>query len=735
MPSQSKSIARQHVVTKTSGNAVISVTKTTSIPPPSLPANATPPFSNQFRSVVTNTQNIRPCIPVCSSTTPPFLNNGQNAWTGVVVAGKVPANVPRPSVPICSSSALSVSTVSARIVSTTTPEKSPISRQLFPAEKKSSLQPGSTTATKTTVSYTMAVIAQGKSSKTVPANVVTVSTKVTTTSDTKVSTISPISIERAGSAPPSSAVVHTQMPLSHSSCSGPSTVQPFASNHSAKVSGSSASQQSSTVPVSRIHITQAPVQSKPFLNPAVSTSQNAVSNNASSMSPSGSQTVTSVHSSIAQEYTPFNNIFAKVAQSVWGQKDKETSKPNFASVAASGVTSVASPVQNSNPVQSSLTLSLPLNSESDLIVDAAKAPGYRGNLHISPSASSSSPASSNTPQIGISNSNFGPIGSGPRSAPCTPPLGPIGPPSSAASSTRRSTPPAVPSPPPPPHLSRSLPESQNVPLNEMPRSVTGGCSGLPPPHMSSQVSEAIFHHQNLEMSFHPNRLQSFPMAATLASPGGTNTTYSQHSPLSSVGAILLDGGNNGPMQVVQSNLNPNAPDFSSRNSLLMTSQGPPLHHLPRLPSGPNNFQENSVPPHLTQFRPILTSGGGMNHNFPLHAVANAQAQAAINRFPFHHVPNHQQQTTDFNNPNGSTGTMGSVVSGLSQGAESMPLLSMVAGYPHPSTVVPGNGSIPHHYPGLQSMMGIRPNQRSASTTPSVGTSSKGKLFSCAVFRI
>lgn len=706
--SQSKSITKQHVVTKSSGNATTCVTKTTSIPPPSLPANATPPFSNQFRSVVTNTQNIRPCIPVSSAATPPFLNSAQNAWTGVVASGKVPANVPRPTVPICTvSTALSVS---SRIVSTV--EKAPVNRQLFPPEKKNSLPPGCTTSTKATVSYTMAVIAQGgKSSKTVPTSAAaTASTKVTATSDTKVSTISPISIERAGSAPPSSAVVHNQISLS--ACSMPSSVQPFAT----KISNSSTiSQQNNNNPVSisRIHITPVPSQSKPFLNSSNLPTTNTSSNNSPSASPSGSSNMTSVSaSSLPQEYTPFNNnLFAKVAQSVWGPKDKEVTKPNFASVAASGVTSVASSVQNSNPVQSSLTLTLPVNSESDLIIDASKAPGYRGNLHISPSASSISPATMSTaPQISVScNANFGPIGSGPRSAPCTPPLGPIGPPSSAASSNRRSTPPAVPSPPPPGLISRSLPEPQTLPMaNEASsRSVSSGV--LHP----QQVSEAMFH-QSLEMPFHPNRLQSYPMAA---SPGGTNTTFSQHSPLSSVGAILLEGANTGgPMQVVQSNLNPNAPDFSSRNSLLMTSS---LHHLPRMPSGVGNFQaEAALPPHLQQFRPIFSSGGGgLNHNFSIqHAMANAQTQAAMNRFSFHQMPpqQQQQQQTDFN----TAGTMG---------AESLPLLNMVAGYPHPSAMVAGGGSIPH-YPGLQSMMGIRPNQRSASTTPSVGTSSKGKCF-------
>ncbi|KAG8184302.1 hypothetical protein JTE90_008987 [Oedothorax gibbosus] len=686
--SQNKNLIRQQVVAKTSGNVTISVTKTTSIPPPSLPANATPPFTNQIRSVVSNTQNIRPGIPVNSSSTPPFLSNGQNAWTGVVVgSGKMPTSLPRPSMPICTSSPpLNSTTVSARVVVTTAVEKISSSHNLFLQEKKNS-QPGSATTTKTTVSYTMAVIAQGKAPKTVNSNMVSVATKVTATTDIKVSTIAPIAMERAGSAPPTSAV---QMTLGHNSCSGPSPVQPFSSNHSPKLSnGSSNVQQGTTAMQARVHVTQAPA-SKPFVTPVASASQAVVTTTPPTLS-SEPLLVTSEDSSLAQEYSPFSNIFSKVAQSVWGQKDKEASKPNFASVAASGVTSVASQIQNSNPVQSTLTLSLPQNAEADLIVDAAKAPGYRGNLHISPSACSNSPASSNSnTQVGMAhNANFGPIGSGPRSAPCTPPLGPR-PPSSASNSIRHSTPPAPQSPPRTGH-SRSLPESQSPTLDEMPRSMAPQQA---PPH---QMSEGMFQQQQQNMSSqqHPSRLQSYPMASTLASPGGgTNTTFSQNTPLSSVGNILPEGANNnGPMQVVQSNLNPNAPDFSSRASLLMAH----MHQLQRMP---NSFQENSVPPHLAaQF---LASGGGMNPGFPLHALP-------LNRFPFHHAANHhQQQQTEYNQN-----------AGMSQEADNMPLLSMVSGYHHP----PGSGNIPH-YPPMQSMMGIRPNQRSSSTTPSVGTSSK-----------
>ncbi|GIY63342.1 ankyrin repeat and KH domain-containing protein 1 [Caerostris darwini] len=709
---QNKNIVRQ-LVAKSSGNATISVTKVSSIPPPSLPANATPPFTNQIRSVVSNTQNIRPGIPVCTSTTPPFLNNGQNAWTGVVLSGKIPTNIPRPTIPVCTSSqSINTTSVATRVIVTSI-EKSPPPRPPYSQEKKNSTQPGTTTATKSTVSYTMAVIAQSKASKTISTNIVSVATKVTTISDTKVSTIAPISVERAGSMPPSSTVAHTQMTLGHNTCSGPSSVQPFTSNQPSKISNSSiVTQQGTTVVQARVEVSQAPV-SKAFVNSAIPTSQVAVTSDIPSSSPS-TVIVNSGQTVLPQEYFPFNNLFHGPGRVMWGSgpKEKETSKPNFASVAASGVTSVASPIQNSNPIQSTLMLSLPQNSETDLVVDAAKAPGYRGNLHISPSASSNSSASS-VPQVGIShNSNFGPIGSGPRSAPCTPPLGPIGPPSSVSSNTRLSTPPAPSSPPAPgPLLSRSLPESQSVILNELPRSLTHATL---PPHLTSQLSENLYQHQGIGMSSHVNRLQTYPMASTLTSPGGTNTTFSQNTPLSSVGNLLPEGTNNGNLQVVQSNLNPNAPDFSSRASLLMAQHGPSMHHVARMSSGPNNFQDNAVPAHIAaQFRPILANTSNINPGYPLHAMANAQAPT-INRFF------HPQQQTDFN-PNNTPGTINSA-SGLSQDADAMPLLSMVSGY-HPASIVAGSNNIPH-YQGMQTMMGIRPNQRSSSTTPSVGTSSK-----------
>lgn len=76
-----------------------------------------------------------------------------------------------------------------------------------------------------------------------------------------------------------------------------------------------------------------------------------------------------------QDYSPFNNLFSKVAQQSMWAKEQQKSK-NFASVAATGV----------NPLPSKTSSSVP-NSQSEVnsgltvpVVDAAKAPGYRGNL-------------------------------------------------------------------------------------------------------------------------------------------------------------------------------------------------------------------------------------------------------------------------------------------------------------------------------------------------------------------
>jgi hypothetical protein len=103
---------------------------------------------------------------------------------------------------------------------------------------------------------------------------------------------------------------------------------------------------------------------------SISTSNSLVSSRPSSASP-------------VQDYSPFNNLFSKVAQqSMWYKEQQQGSKSsskNFASVAASGVSPIPS---KSTPTSlaSSLSGHQGDSGPSLHVVDAAKAPGYRGNL-------------------------------------------------------------------------------------------------------------------------------------------------------------------------------------------------------------------------------------------------------------------------------------------------------------------------------------------------------------------
>ena len=104
--------------------------------------------------------------------------------------------------------------------------------------------------------------------------------------------------------------------------------------------------------------------------PAVSAAGGTTSTASSSSRPGSTSPV--------QDYSPFNNLFSKVAQQSMWAKEQQKSK-NFASVAATGV----------NPQPSKVPSSVPNSSQSDVnaglavhVVDAAKAPGYRGNLNV-----------------------------------------------------------------------------------------------------------------------------------------------------------------------------------------------------------------------------------------------------------------------------------------------------------------------------------------------------------------
>ena len=97
-------------------------------------------------------------------------------------------------------------------------------------------------------------------------------------------------------------------------------------------------------------------------------------------------------STAPSEYSPFNNLFSQVSEQVLGKKDDVDNKMNFASVAAAGVlpvqptTSVSSPiVQSQGVVDPSLEAKAPgykapgqrTSSPHMLESDVSKAPGYR----------------------------------------------------------------------------------------------------------------------------------------------------------------------------------------------------------------------------------------------------------------------------------------------------------------------------------------------------------------------
>lgn len=337
-----------------------------------------------------------------------------------------------------------------------------------------------------------------------------------------------------------------------------------------------------------------------------------------------------------QEYTPFtNNMFSKVA-SVWGSKD---SRPNFASVAAQGIPPsqaqhVQMPLSQQQQMSASMNSSLsiqPMTSaqleaeHNAALADASKAPGYRGNF-ISPSLSST-PSSSNS-------SAFGVMASGHRSAPCTPPLL-----SSGNGGRGQPTPPESSISPPPSQMR----DNSSFSVEQMLFSSSSAFS--PVGHSSSYNSQP----------------KSFNLApGARGSNYNTSTTFSQHGSLSSVGSSIapppgvmsdsLVGNSQG-----NSNLNPNAPDFSgggpggrqqqqqlnnNGSSLLrpvvnMQQQSPQQSNI----RGPIPFQEVLPNPQLQmQMRAAILAAGAslqmqtlqqQQARFQNFGAAQVQAAAAV----------------------------------------------------------------------------------------------------------
>ncbi|XP_074600327.1 multiple ankyrin repeats single KH domain isoform X2 [Brevipalpus obovatus] len=339
----------------------------------------------------------------------------------------------------------------------------------------------------------------------------------------------------------------------------------------------------------------------------------------------------SAPSSTTPEYTPFNNLFAKVAQaSVWGQS-KESQKPNFASVAAAGITSVASIQQSTSTLTSSLTVPSPPNTDLDVNIDLSKAPGYRGNLHVSMACTTTTTSAS---------SNFGPIGSGPRSAPCTPPLSmgvAVGSPSSRTPMSSSSS--TAPTTPPPMRSSvKELSCPSSVPYsvsdlthigssNNADLLLSGGLSSSQNSHVSTGYSHLITTSAYSSVSSQSSKPSNFSLASGNVSSGVSRpyaTTAQQHGSLPSVESIhppsvisslagsesQVSGGqpvnSMSSLHVgVQSNLNPNAPDFSVRSGSYL--------HSPSHQPVPGNSSMRSIPqqPGLTRPMPypdLLSNG-------------------------------------------------------------------------------------------------------------------------------
>ncbi|XP_076315740.1 uncharacterized protein LOC143228356 [Tachypleus tridentatus] len=700
---------------KSSSNTSLNISQASAIPPPSLPMSVAAPFSNQPRLPGSPTFIVRP--PICVSGTvraPPFPTNYQNAWVGTNSLGKsltvTSSHLSSPWVP------LSVQPDTLQAIVNTTTSKCPAVRLVFPKERNMiGGQNNTTINTKATVSYTIADISQRKFTKTLPIynNTVSIRPKLAA-ADTKLTLTALSQLGHLTATASNSIQSSTEFLPTHS------LIQPFplpeSSSHTRTQNNKMVIQSSQTsVAQHQTKITGGqPVMQQTLLTNGVrGTEELPVS-----------------------QYTPFHNHFSKVVEhSVWGQKE---TKPNFASVAAAGITSVAMNTQSSNPIKTSVSLSLP--QTTDYKVDAAKAPGYRGNLHVSPCGLSNSFSVGRISQAVSVNTNYRLIGSGPQSAPCTPPLGPIGTPSSSnplkhGISVIASL-----------GESRSSPDSRHFLDNEM----DGSCTVSSYASVSRVISdshmtaETLYQSQamqglnmNLPMNNHFARIHDFSPALGVHFPGPslgthTDTTFSQHTPLSSVGSVASDSTSdcstthNTNSHVFQSNLNPNAPDFSSRTSLLVAHQN---SHGPSVASCMTNVHAPYHESTQTAQNPgnmihVIAGGANVNHQLPFHNGFFAP-NGKHYPFPFSHV---QQNLSEYNPPPGPVGSIPPSMAGPGFNAEALKLITTMGGFltpPNPAQAIQHPvGVLPHHFTNMAQVVELRQNQISTYTTPSIGTSSK-----------
>lgn len=134
--------------------------------------------------------------------------------------------------------------------------------------------------------------------------------------------------------------------------------------------GSSTPASPSSTNVAQPAAVSQPQPAHPGQPSAVSASSAVATSSALGSSRSGSP-------SPVQDYSPFNNLFSNVAQQSMWSKEQQKSK-NFASVAAAGV--VGSLPSKVPPSVATTQPEINTSQPAVNVVDAAKAPGYRGNL-------------------------------------------------------------------------------------------------------------------------------------------------------------------------------------------------------------------------------------------------------------------------------------------------------------------------------------------------------------------
>ncbi|KAG1661828.1 Ankyrin repeat domain-containing protein 17 [Nymphon striatum] len=335
-------------------------------------------------------------------------------------------------------------------------------------------------------------------------------------------------------------------------------------------------------------------------------------------------------SPVAQDYDPFNSNYMG-AITAFNPQNGSKGK-NFASVAASGITSLASTNPTIGSLQQTSVQSPTPTSAVELQcgpIDVAKAPGYRvTGSHMSPGSNSAS--------------------SGHYSAPNTPPIALIGSSHNTTGQRSHSSPSVSSSPPIRPS---SLPEHPAIAEKSHSTSVTilttDNCVNNVPHASALQVNSSDKHHSNIignSSSFISNSVPSVCQAGILSvrnSVPGSNYGPSSIAMINSVGGqprlpvmplpnqayphqmvnphlqnfhmapnamnMTMASVSSGPFPSnnIVSNLNPNAPDFASRsnNSGIMHTNIQPRLQPPHV--DPSNLN------HQSAFRPLL-----QNHSFP-----------------------------------------------------------------------------------------------------------------------